>query len=113
MSSDARERSRWQELGTREPYWAVCTEERFRASTLSEADRIEFLASGEREVARTFELIDRHIAPGFRPGLSLDYGCGVGRLALPIARRSERAIGVDISDAMLVEARANALRQQV
>ena len=113
MSSGNSERGRWQELGSREPYWAVCTEERFRAGSLSEKDRDDFFASGEREVAAAFDLIERHVQKDFRPGLSLDYGCGVGRLALPIARRSESAIGVDISDAMLDEARLNAERQRV
>jgi SAM-dependent methyltransferase len=113
MSPSSEERSRWQDLGSREPYWAVCSEQRFRASALSEHDRAEFFASGEREVSQTFALITRHIRPEFRPALALDYGCGVGRLALPIARRSRNAIGVDISDAMLVEARANAERQGV
>src|SRR5687767_3389031 len=113
MSSDRSERDRWEELGSREPYWAVCTHERFRADSLSDRDRDDFFASGEQAVRETFELIERHLKTNFRPGLALDYGCGVGRLALPIARRSERAIGVDISEAMLVEARANARRQGV
>ena len=113
MSSERSERNRWQELGRREPYWAVCTDPRFRARNLSERDREDFFASGEREVAATFERIASLVGKPFRPNVALDYGCGVGRLVLPIARRSEQAIGVDISDAMLGEARANAQRQQL
>jgi SAM-dependent methyltransferase len=113
MASDSAERGRWQKLGSQEPYWAVCTEERFRANSLSDQDREAFFASGETEVEQTFTVIRQLLGRQFTPGLSLDYGCGVGRLALPIARRSGRAIGVDISDTMLDEARANARRQRV
>ncbi|MGZ7087268.1 MAG: class I SAM-dependent methyltransferase [Ilumatobacteraceae bacterium] len=40
----------------------------------------------------------------------LDFGCGVGRLSLPFARRCQSVVGVDISAAMLTEATANAER---
>lgn len=107
------EERRWKVLGARDPYWAVCTEGRFRAERMSEADKREFFASGEREARDTFDFIARHLVPGFRPAVSLDYGCGVGRLTLPIARASGRAIGVDISESMLREARTNAQDQGV
>ena len=116
MSDDApssSEERRWGVLGASDPYWAVCTEERFRAGRMSDADRGDFFASGEREVRETLDFVARHLVPGFRPVVSLDYGCGVGRLTLPIARASGRAIGVDISEDMLREARANAQAQGV
>ena len=116
MSGDApspSEEKRWAVLGASDPYWAVCTEDRFRAGRMSDADRAEFFASGEREVRQTLDLVARHLVPAFRPAVSLDYGCGVGRLTLPIARASGRAIGVDISESMLREARANAQAQGV
>lgn len=116
MSGDApspSEERRWGALGAGEPYWAVCTEDRFRAGRMSDADRSDFFASGEGEVRETLGFIVRHLVPQFRPAISLDYGCGVGRLTLPIARASGRAIGVDISESMLREARANAQAQGV
>ena len=108
MQTNQSERDRWRSLGHAEPYWAVLTDDRFRSNRMSPADRDDFFASGEREVAQTFRLIDEYFQRGFRPARALDYGCGVGRLALPIARRSGHVIGVDISDDMLREARANA-----
>ncbi len=41
---------------------------------------------------------------------SLDFGCGVGRLTIPLARRAERVTACDIAPTMLVHARANAER---
>ncbi len=41
---------------------------------------------------------------------ALDYGCGVGRVALPLAGRCEHVYGLDISPAVLREADRNAKR---
>jgi 2-polyprenyl-3-methyl-5-hydroxy-6-metoxy-1,4-benzoquinol methylase len=48
-------------------------------------------------------------------GSALDFGCGVGRLALPLASEAGfvHADGVDVSVSMLREARANAERMAV
>jgi len=53
------------------------------------------------------QLVGR-IFPGFRPSSVLDFGCGVGRLVIPFAGRFDEVIGVDVSEAMLEEARRNA-----
>ena len=39
---------------------------------------------------------------------ALDFGCGVGRLSLPLASRFETVTGVDISEPMVVAARRRA-----
>jgi SAM-dependent methyltransferase len=51
------------------------------------------------------EFAARHF-PG--PGRLVDLGCGTGRLLVPFARRGFRTLGVDLSLAMLHEARARA-----
>jgi len=38
---------------------------------------------------------------------ALDFGCGVGRLLIPLADRCEEVTGVDISPSMLAETRRN------
>ena len=45
-----------------------------------------------------------------QPGLSLELGCGTGRLALPLLRSGARLVGVDRSEAMLRRAPRKARR---
>ena len=40
-----------------------------------------------------------------REGVALDFGCGVGRVLVPMAQHFRRAVGVDVSAQMLEEAR--------
>ncbi len=47
------------------------------------------------------------------PGRLVDLGCGTGRLATHFAARGFDCVGVDLSDAMLTQARANAAARQV
>ena len=73
-----------------------------------------FLAAGEDEIAIMWaELVVRRLLPD-RPRLALDFGCGLGRLTLALARRCERAVGVDVSPTMVAEAeRRHATRTDV
>src|SRR5262249_41033519 len=47
-----------------------------------------------------------HLDEEFSPAAALDFGCGVGRLLVPIAKRSRSAVGIDVSDGMLQEAKS-------
>jgi len=107
------EESRWQELGSANPYWAVCTHERYRSGRMTEEDMETFFASGEQEVETVLAAIRRNLVPDFRPERALDFGCGVGRLTIPVARASERVVGVDLSEPMLTEARRNCVKRGV
>ena len=87
----------WEELGETHPYSAV----------LEHATRAEFFASGEEHVARVVQIVRERIDPDYKPSSALDFGCGVGRLLIPLARLCDEAVGVDVSHAMLSEARRN------
>lgn len=80
--------------------WAIITDPRQRSSW----DREAFLASGEDAVE---QLLARTAAKGIaiRRGRALDFGCGLGRLTLPLARRFESAVGVDVAQGMVDKAR--------
>lgn len=95
--------SDWDELARREPYFAVLTDRRYLGK-LDDAARREFFASGEADVARLFALAGEPA----RPRAALDFGCGVGRLTLALAKRAERVVGCDVSPEMTTLARKNA-----
>lgn len=96
----------WRDLAREDPYFAVLTLDTARGAAKDPARKAAFMQTGEEFVALVFaEWPELQATPR---GTAVDFGCGVGRLLLPLARRFEKAIGVDVSDDMLAEARANA-----
>lgn len=98
----------WKKWGQADPYFGVLSNEAFRSDRLNQASREAFFATGDAHVAELLKTIRSHFDADFVPGTTLDFGCGVGRLLIPFARVSARAVGLDISQAMLDEAKANA-----
>lgn len=100
----------WEAFAAREPYFAVLTSPRFLTANLTDAGRQEFFDSGDTLVGWMFDTIERHLVPEFSPMSILEYGCGAGRLAVPLARRGAAVTAVDHSPAMLDVARREAER---
>lgn len=97
----------WEQFGQKDPYFGVASHPRFRDASHEGPERQEFMASGERHVEQILEIARG--AFGVLPPIrrALDFGCGVGRILIPLARRADRAVGVDVSTGMLDEASAN------
>ncbi|MDA3878694.1 MAG: methyltransferase domain-containing protein [Halothiobacillus sp.] len=102
----------WESYGHDNPYFGVLADERFRGKTLSDTALNEFFASGNADVGRVLMNIDRHLTAPPRIK-ALDFGCGVGRLAIPLAQHFTTVVGVDISPSMLRETTVNAHRLNV
>ena len=96
----------WEQYGKDNPYFGVLSDERFRGASLSESALRDFYASGEEYVQETLAVCQRHFAAPAR-AKALDFGCGVGRLTIPLARYFESVTGIDVSQAMLDEARTS------
>lgn len=103
----------WQRWGRRDPYYGVLSEPRFHASVLDDAARGDFFRSGREHVEWLVRQIAAFRGEEFVPRTVLDFGCGVGRLLIPLARWAGSGTGVDISEAMLREAESNALAEGV
>lgn len=97
----------WRRFGAEEPYYGVLTSERFRRSNLNDAHRAEFFQTGEKYVEEVLAQSKRAFHDGLPMGRALDFGCGVGRLTIPLALLFEQVTAVDISPAMIEEARIN------
>jgi SAM-dependent methyltransferase len=101
----------WERFAAREPYFAAVTDSRFLRANLTPEDERRFFASGESLVSWMLGVIDAGLAPQFAPMSTLEYGCGPGRLALPLAQRPGSVVAVDRSPVMLDLARAEARRR--
>ena len=97
----------WEKWGASDPYFGVCSSGRFHTHSMAAEARADFFSSGEAHVSRTWDEIEHAFAMRFRADSVLDFGCGVGRLLIPFARRAKRVVGVDISLSMLKEADKN------
>lgn len=103
MTTLAQLKNDWETLAERDPLHAILTD---TTKIQGRWNLAEFLATGELEI----DIVLRHIEslghlPDFR-GEALDFGCGVGRLTQPLARRFADCVGVDIASAMVRQAEA-------
>jgi SAM-dependent methyltransferase len=97
----------WQTLGELDPCWAVLTGEPYRGADLADAETLEaVLDSGRRHVDRVWDVIETHLGGPFTPHRALDFGSGVGRVAIPLAERCGSVVGVEVAESMLATARA-------
>ncbi len=100
MTRSSRDTDRdWVRIAEDEPYFGVLSDPRFLAARLNAATREEFFASGQAYI----DFVWRRLVPlwGERPvARALDFGCGVGRLLLPMARISAEAFGIDVAPRM-------------
>ncbi|MCC2102372.1 MAG: class I SAM-dependent methyltransferase [Hyphomicrobiales bacterium] len=97
--------SDWRKWGEIDPYFGVVSFEEFKAERIA-GNRERFFATGRREVDTAMREIFAHYGE-VAHRRALDFGSGVGRLALPLAERYDAVVGVDISEAMIAEAREN------
>jgi SAM-dependent methyltransferase len=103
----------WEKWGRLDPYFGVITDPRFRRERVSEADLQFFFETGREHVESVLRIARERFDADFAPRSVLDFGCGVGRLALPFADKAERVVGVDVSASMLAEAARNARERGV
>jgi SAM-dependent methyltransferase len=100
----------WEKFGASDPYYGVVSHDRFKAGNTDQTTRDDFFSSGEAHVTQCFSVIKKELDANFEPRRALDFGCGVGRLVIPLARRIDHVVGLDVSESMLIEAKKNCQR---
>ena len=100
----------WDKFGRIAPYYSVLVAEEFKPENLSAENLAAFFDSGSQHVSRLMEMI-RELRPQFTPQTAVDFGCGVGRVTLALAKISSQVLAVDVSETMLEEARKNCAKQ--
>lgn len=97
----------WEKWGKKDPYFAVLTDKKFRNNNLTDDVKSEFFESGKNHVSHVLNVCRDRLARDFSPKRALDFGCGTGRLVIPLAEIADYVVGLDVSDSMLQEARKN------
>lgn len=97
----------WEQLGGADPYFGVLTSEKYNNTNLTDETKVDFFRTGEEYINNVMENIRKYLDVTYTPKKAIDFGCGVGRLVIPLAKVAEHVIGVDVSESMLKEAKKN------
>jgi 2-polyprenyl-3-methyl-5-hydroxy-6-metoxy-1,4-benzoquinol methylase len=92
----------WEELAQRQGSFAVLTHDGSDVATS------EFFATGEADISSLLSVAASLTGHDIPLISALDFGCGAGRLTLPLARRAETVTATDIAPTMLAHTRRNA-----
>jgi SAM-dependent methyltransferase len=98
----------WESIARTDPYWGVVTDDDYRQAHFTDEAKTRFFAQGEEAVAGRLKILANRFNCPAKFDTALEFGCGVGRLLLPLARRSQRVIGVDVSPTMRQHCAENA-----
>jgi ubiquinone/menaquinone biosynthesis C-methylase UbiE len=94
-------RKNWQELGEKDPLWAVLS---WSDKKHGKWNKEEFFKTGQEEIDLTMRYLQT-LGLNVNSDKALDFGSGVGRLTGALARYFTSVVGVDISSAMVKHAR--------
>lgn len=98
----------WSKFGEDAPHWSVLTNDLFTPENIEE-NISAFYRSGEYDVNIALNSLRR---AGFKAGpfdKALDFGCGVGRLSMPLSKMSKSLTSVDVSPGHLKLAKERAV----
>jgi SAM-dependent methyltransferase len=98
----------WEELARREPYFAILTSEGLPDVGSGLVATPAYFETGEADVSSLLAAIAVLLGRDVPLTAALDFGCGAGRLTLPLARRTAKVVACDIAPTMLAHARKNA-----
>jgi ubiquinone/menaquinone biosynthesis C-methylase UbiE len=101
----------WERWGKRDPYFGVLADQKYRKINL-EKNKKDFFESGARHILDVIEDLEKHFGPVSKAS-ALDFGCGVGRLLVPLAKLFNRVTGLDVSKSMLQETSRNLAEQGI
>jgi SAM-dependent methyltransferase len=82
----------------------------YRTGRISHEEAAE---TGYKQVERLADAIESHTGSSIDSRRALDFGCGWGRLSLPLAERCAHVYGVEVSQLVLAEAERHASEKDV
>ena len=100
----------WEKWGATSPYYGVLTSAEYDSAQLTDDAKAVFFETGRQHVDHVSTVIGKHLSPDFTPRRVLDFGCGTGRVLIPLARLCDEVQGLDVSESMRKESVINCER---
>jgi 2-polyprenyl-3-methyl-5-hydroxy-6-metoxy-1,4-benzoquinol methylase len=98
----------WEKWGANNPYYGVLSDKKFYGKELNKSEYQEFYHSGEYEIEGVVRKIEAWTnTQNLKFSHAVDFGCGVGRLTMALARHSKKVTGLDVSPSMIKKAISN------
>ena len=102
----------WSRMGDAEPYHSVLTDPKWASANMTSQEIVDaFYETGRGDMNRLDKWLARAGTPLPKTSICAEYGCGVGRSTIWLARRYERVLAMDISEPHLALARARAAKE--
>jgi SAM-dependent methyltransferase len=98
----------WEELAQHQPYFRVLASDGVSQVESNDVATAEFWETGTADIAVLLPAVASIIGQDLPLTSVLDFGCGAGRLTLPLARRAATVVACDIAPTMLDYVRQNA-----
>ena len=100
----------WKKFGKEDPYYGVLSDPKYKSDKITDKGLSEFFATGETYVMETLQRIEKLYGSDLSKAAILDFGCGVGRLAIPFSFVTEnKTVGIDVSPGILEKPKAHAI----
>jgi SAM-dependent methyltransferase len=103
----AKIKAAWSHLGTVAPHFSVLTSDRYRPANIAQSIET-FWRSGDAEAEQFLRTLARYGLAAPASGTCVEFGCGVGRVTMGLARHFAHVDAYDISAAHLELARGRA-----
>ncbi len=105
-------RREWSRAGDAEPYRSMLSDPKWASANMTSEEIVDaFYETGRGDMNRLDNWLARAGASLPSPSVCADYGCGVGRSTIWLARRYGRVVAMDISEPHLALARARAAKE--
>jgi 2-polyprenyl-3-methyl-5-hydroxy-6-metoxy-1,4-benzoquinol methylase len=100
----------WKKFGKEDPYYGVLSDQKYKSNNITSDSITEFFATGETYVSETLDRINKLYNTDLSNAAILDFGCGVGRLAIPFSFvTNKKTVGIDVSPEILEKAKTHAV----
>jgi 2-polyprenyl-3-methyl-5-hydroxy-6-metoxy-1,4-benzoquinol methylase len=102
----------WTKLGLIDPYWAVASSDEFH-NIYDDSHIDKFYASGSYDLELIKKTLNRNNILLTEDSTVVEYGCGLGRVTIHLAKEFKNIVAVDIADSMLSAAKTYMLERNI